>query len=221
MGIKNIHPGALAVTRIAQGQTFERKVLEIGKGMTSIKTDHLPFREVDGGRVYHVSLRQLGLTVPEFDSRKLHKWGEFYHPYLMIGMPDLGGQNKVYIDTRIEGMYLLWVSTKLDEWLVGPSSWQPDQFLWTPKMKNDSVVRAGYRLFRTFILNMEDVADGQFYCPEFDENWPQEWPCSERCFQVLASIRPTRFSSEQEKQAVINAAPAGLRPFIEADKKTE
>lgn len=218
---KNTNPGAEAMTRIAQGQAFEGKVLKIGEGMTSIKTDQLPCRELDGGKVYQVSLRLLGVEVPEFDTRKLHKWGEFYHPYLLIGMPDLGGDNKVYIDTRVEGLYLLWVSTRLDQGLVGPASWIPDLFLWTPKIKNDSVIRAGYRLFRAFLLNMEEVPHGQNDCPDFPDDWPQDWTCSDRCFQVMAAIRPTRLTYFPEKKAVLDAAPPELRPYIEAGRKLD
>lgn len=218
---KNTDPGLQTMVRIARGQAFEGKFLQIGNGMVSVKTDQLPFRELDGGKVYQRSLRLLGIEVPEFDGRKVHKWGEFYHPYLLIGMPDLGGQNKVYVDTRVKGLYILWVSTKLDEWLVGPSGWEPELMLWTPKIKNDSVIRAGYRLFRAFLLNMEDVPDGEFYCPDFDENWPQEWTCSDRCFQVMAAVRPTQLTYFPEKKAVLDAAPPGLQPYIGAGKKSD
>ncbi len=98
------------ITKIAQGESIGGKNLVIGEGMKSMKTEQAPYRQLNGSSVYYSGNNRLEFEEPEFQRNKVHKWGAYYYPYLMIGMPDVGGWNKVYVDTRIEGWYLLWLN---------------------------------------------------------------------------------------------------------------
>jgi hypothetical protein len=61
----------------------------------------------------------------------------------------------------------MWISSKLDEADFGPSDWSPDIVAWTPKQKNDSVKKAGYRLFWAASLAMDNVGNEELYSGEF------------------------------------------------------
>lgn len=208
-----------AMTLIAQGQTIGGKALVVGQGMKSLRTEETPYRILDGLPVFYSGNNILEFEEPEFLTNKIHKWGEYYHPYLMSGMPCVGGWNKIYVDTRIEGWYLLWISTKLDEWAVGPSDWEASIIAWTPKSKNDSITRAGFRMFWASALALDSVEINEYFNADFDEDlWLNEWICSTKCRQVFASMRRTIYKNEGEYLDLIITAPDILKPYIELRK---
>jgi len=205
-----------ALNYIAQSQALSGKMMKIGEGMVSSKIGQTPFRILDEWPVYHSSSNEFDLADMEFKRDKTHIWGKFYHPFLMMGMPDVGGRNKLYVDTRINGWYILWVSTKLDEDDFGPSDWMTSIVAWTPKQKNDSITKAGYRLFWASSLALDYVEKDQLYNDDYDKDgvWKDLWSCSPSCFQVFASIRKTRYSDEREFERTLSEAPSILRTHL-------
>ena len=175
-----------AMTMIAQGQSIGGKMIVLGQGMQPTKQESSPYKIIENMPVYFSGHNILSFEAPQFNTSEIHKWGEFYNPCMMIGMPDIGGRNKIYVDTRIDGWYLLWVYSKLDEWAIGPTCWIPDIIAWTPRFPNDSILKAGFRLF--FAAAEEDL----FYCLH-DSNGVllRESNCSINCINVFKAIGQT------------------------------
>jgi hypothetical protein len=221
---KNEHKKTVrAITLMAQGQALGGKILVVGEGMKPNKTEQAPYRILDGLPVFYSGNNVFEFVEPMFFTQETHKWGAYYHPYIMIGMPSFGGWNKLYVDTRIEGWYILWVVTKLDEWAVGPSDWEASILAWTPKMKKDSIDKAGYRMFWASALALDDVPLDEYCNDDYDEDgkWLDEWNCSTKCKQVFASIRRTIYENEGDYFELINDAPEILKLYIEQRKITE
>lgn len=209
-----------AMTMIAQGQSIAGKVMVIGQGMMPGKTEVDPYRILDDVPVYYSGHNIFELEYDFENKIKLTKWGQFYHPYMMIGMPDAGGKNKLYVDTSVNGWYILLVFSKLDESDIGPSNWVWSVVSWTPKQKGDSIVKAGYRMFWAIFLAMDYVPGNEFYSDGYDEegNWFNEWECSERCFQVIASIRKTIYKNETEFNKIYSISPEILKVHLKSMK---
>ncbi len=209
---------AMKMSYIAQAQSIARKMLVLGQGPKPAQELAGAFRQIDGIPVFHC-----GFNVPDFEidtavRNKRRQWGKFHHPYMMIGMPDVGGDNKVYVDSSVPGKYLLWIYSKLDEWGNGPGYRAEGLIAWTPRMKGDSVKSAGYRLFWAAAMAMDGLGTEGFYSHEADEegNWVDSWDCSESCFQVLAAVRNTRYDSEKDLEKTLRNAPEMLQPHIRA-----
>jgi len=215
----------IAMTLIAQGQAIGRKYVAIGQGMKALSPESTPFITLDGSDVYYCGNNNFELQEPEFKASKTTKWGSFYHPCLLFGIgSDDGGWNKVYIDTRIEGWYLLWVSTRLNTWSAGPIVWVTNVMAWTPKAKNDSINKAGYRMFWALALAMDHVEINEYfnnnYVNYIDEGgkWVYEWEYSTKSKQVFAAIRRTIYKDENEYLDLYNSSPDILKPFIASRK---
>lgn len=134
----------------------------------------------------------------------------------MFGSPSIGGWNKVYVDTRTDGWYLLWILSRLDSDDFGPSDWYPSIVSWTPKNKGDSLRKAGYRLFWAAALGMDYVNIDSFYNDEYDKTglWKDEWVCSPLCLQVFASIRKISYKDDKEFEDVLAGTPEFLKPHL-------
>ena len=198
-----------AITLIAQEQS-----IGIGHGMMSLKKGAKPYKTLDNIPIFHSSTNTLEFEQPKFQASKTHQWGQYYHPDMVVGMPPFGGKNKVYIDTRIAGWYLLWISTKLDEWAVGQNSWEASLIAWTPKVKKDTIDKAGYRMFWASSLAMDDN-----YCFDSEDvEWLDNWGCSIKTAQIFASIRKTKYKDERHYSNTIKTAPLVFRDSIEANK---
>ncbi len=76
-------------------------------------------------------------------------------------MPDVGGEVKVYVDTRFKGYYVMAAAVKLDTWINGRSYHALDVVCWTPRYPKDTIAKAGERLFRAFLYQMDDVKEGE------------------------------------------------------------
>jgi hypothetical protein len=107
----------------------------------------------------------------------------------MIGMPDSPGVIKVYVDFRFDDIYVLLVSAQLDEWSNGPSFPAWSVAAWTPKLKGDSKLKAGARMFHAMILAMDGVSADEWTTEDFDATWESEWSPSERCLEVMRKVR--------------------------------
>jgi hypothetical protein len=209
---------AMQMSYIAQAQSIARKILVMGQGPQPSHELNRAFRQINGVPVFHC-----GFNMPDFeidsDARnKRRPWGNFHHPYMMIGMPEVGGDNKVYVDSSVPGKYLLWIYSKLDEWGNGPGYWAEGLIAWTPRIKGDTLIGAGYRLFWAAVMAMDGVVEEGFYSHDADEegNWVDSWTCSDRCFQVLAAVRNTRYDSEKDFEKTLRNAPEMLQPHIRA-----
>ena len=175
------------------------------------KTPYTTFEDVP---IFYSGVNNIEFEHPEFKASKTYKWGEYYHPDMVIGMPPFGGENKVYVDTRITGWYLLWVSTHLDEWAIGPNDWEACLLAWTPKVKNDTIEKAGYRMFwgLSLAMNNDNCFDSE------DEEWLKSWVCSIKCSHVFTSIRKTKYETEKHYLDLINTAPNILKHLIESNR---
>jgi hypothetical protein len=80
---------ARAINKIAQVQTLSGRLLVIGEGMVASNIVQSPYRIFDNCPVYHSCVNEFDLSELEFERRKVHKWGEFYHPCLMFGSPSI------------------------------------------------------------------------------------------------------------------------------------
>ena len=81
-----------SITAIAQGQSLGGNLLLMGDGMVASRITQAPFRVLDGCQVYHSGYNTYDLPVLTFQRTKTYKWGEFYHPELMIGSPPIPTQ---------------------------------------------------------------------------------------------------------------------------------
>ena len=207
---------------MAQDQSIAGKVMRIGSGMEPGTLQAEPFRIIENAPIYYCGANEIYFGY-DHEKRKFHKWGEFYHPYMMPGMPDVGGINKIYVDTSIKGWYLLIIYSKLDKMSVGPSYFAGSIIAWTPKQKGDTITKAGYRMFWATAMSMDFVKEGEFYSEGYDDdgNWPDEWHCSSTCFHVLAGIRCTSYESQKNFDKVLSSAPEMLKPHIISRKKSD
>ena len=151
-----------------------------------------PFRIIDGHPVYHIRYTDFNLPIfPEerADIPYTH-WGSFKHPYLMIGMPSIGGDVELYIDTRFDGWYALVASVQMDGWGIGESECALEYVSWTPKAMDDTEETAGERLFKALVYVMDFVPDGEITTQMFDtEDWEWEWDCTPNCLEIFKQIR--------------------------------
>ena len=191
---KSNKPGT-GMNFVALRQTIQNRPLIFGGGSEqSEKSLDEPevFRHIDGVPVYHIAKSEFHLPMFE-DHRwsiKPHRWGYFYHPYLMIGMPDLGGEVVLHVVTRFPGWYCMTATVKLDVWGNGPSDAAWDVVCWTPKVKGDTIDRAGTRLFKALVYKMDFVEDDAEHSGLFDnEAWQDDWSASDNCMEVFKAIR--------------------------------
>ncbi len=213
---------ASGITQIAQAQAICCKTLKVGHGFEPFASREAPYRIIDNVPVYHCGYNLWNLSYNYETDRKLTKWGNFYHPYMMMGMPDTGGSNRLYVDNSQKGWYILILISKLDEWSNGKSYPVWSVLSWTPKQKNDSILKAGYRMFYASMLAMEigDIKNSDDYSSLFDEDgdWVESWDCSTCCFHVFASIRNTKYENEEDFESRIEAAPKFLIEHLNAMK---
>ena len=213
---------ASGMTQVAQAQSICCKIVRVGSGLEPMDERETPFRIVDDAPVYHCGYNLWNLRYNYETDRKLHKWGNFYHPFMMVGMPDTGGSNRLYVDNSQKDWYILILLSKLDEWSNGPSYPVWSVLSWTPKKKNDSIVKAGYRMFYASMIAMEigDVKNSDDSSSLFDEegDWVESWDCSSLCFHVFASIRATKYENETDFKNSTEDAPPFLMEYLHARK---
>ena len=180
---------------VALRQAIQGKLLMFGgfnNDDDEDEIDNVPFWTSTDKPVYHVTNAKFDL--PMFDDSRWdirpRKWGSFNHPFLMIGMPDAGGDVILHVDTRFEGWYVMTASVKLDPWMCGPSDWAKDVVCWTPKCPGDNLNIAGERMFRALAMRMDCVEEGETKSTLYeDEEWEDNWDCSDSCLKVFREIR--------------------------------
>lgn len=187
--------GATRMNYIALRQTVQGKMI-IFNG-SSMETENgnyemEAYREIGGAPVYHIC--KTGFNLPMFPEERWSimpkRWGGFYHPYLMIGMPSVGGSVDLYVTTRFPGWYVMFAKVKMDEWGIGKSDAAMDVVCWTPKLPRDNYKKAGSRLFKALVLQMDGVEDDNWTTQMFsDENWESEWNPSASCLEIFKDVR--------------------------------
>jgi hypothetical protein len=175
---------------LALRQAIQGRFLVIGQDDSEAMGSNV-YRMIDQKPVYHISTSDFNLEDFDEDATKPRLLGKFYHPYLMIGMPDVGGEVKVYVDTRFEGYYVMMAAVKLDTWINGRSHHALDVVCWTPRYPNDTIAKAGERLFRAFLYHMDDVKEGETTSKLYEDILWQEdgWSPSERLIKIFEEVR--------------------------------
>jgi len=191
---KSDKPGT-GMNYVALRQTIQNRMLVIGGGPVhaekSEEEPH-PFREIDGVPVYHIAKTEFHL--PMFEDHRWsirpHRWGYFYHPFLMIGMPDLGGDVTLHVVTRFPGWYCMTATVKLDAWGNGASDGALDVVCWTPKVTGDNIERAGARLFKALVYKMDFVEEDEEQSSVYiNEAWEDDWNATNNCLEIFREIR--------------------------------
>ena len=210
------------ITKIAVSQTFGTHQIVIGEDFKPLSKTALPFRTIDNRPVFLRGHNAFNLTL-NFNIRKVYKWGQYYDPYLMDGMPPIGGTIKLYVDTSVDGWYILWTATKLDTWIFDETS-MPTEYTvmsWTPRENGDSFESAGYRMFSAIVLSLDCVEGDSWYCDWYEDEdyrnyteYSARGGSSERPETVFASIRDTVYKDPLDLEQVLNSSPHYLKKFI-------
>lgn len=179
----------MQMNRIALSQNVLGLALRVGKGFEGTDQGEEPYRVIENIPIFHINCNVFEREFDSINRKTMQKFGEFYHPYLMMGMPDSPGTIKVYVDFRYDDRYVLLVSAQLDQWCSGPSFPAWSIVTWTPKVKGDSKMRAGNRLFKGMILSMDGVKEDQWTTNNFESDWESDWSPSERCLEVMRAVR--------------------------------
>ena len=180
---------ATQMNGIALNQNVLGLNMRIGRGFEGKDQGDLPFRVIDNVPIFHIRCNKFDRELERIDSKTMQKFGEFNHPGLMFGMPNVSGIIKVYVDFRFDDIYVLLVSGKLDEWDNGPSYPAWGVAAWTPKVKGDTKMKAGARMFHALILAMDYVEAEEWTTRDYEEDWENEWLPSQRCAEVMRRVR--------------------------------
>jgi len=199
-----------AVAQLAIGQAITGKHLVFGRGMVSEPPIEAPFRIIDDVPVYHVSKNTppsfSGDAIDETKDGSPHNLGFFYHAYLLIGMPDVGGKIHFSVTEDLKDYYVLWIRTKLDEWAFGKTEPSEHEILaWTPKQKKDTIRKAAARMLRAYFLDYANEEESIYADMDYDSY-------GSRFVDFCAgAVMHTRHASEEEFNAVLTKCPAYLR----------
>lgn len=192
----NMKNTGTAMNYMALRQAIQGKMMIVNLGGNNIPLNEENIlenpvsRQIMGHEVYHISKNSFNLKDTFKGGRFPKKFGSFYHPFLLMGMPDMGGMVKLYVDTRFEGWYVLFASVKLDTWQNGPSETALDYVCWTPRKKGDTISKAGQRLIRSLIHEMDGLEEDETTTTVFaEENWEEEWNPSLNLLDAFKEVR--------------------------------
>ena len=185
-----------AMNYVALRQAIQGKMMIVNLGGNNIPhedeeiVENLNSREILGHEVYHISTAKFNIDHLFKSARFPKVFGTFYHPYLMMGMPEMGGHVTVYVDNRFEGWYVLIAAVKLDTWQNGPSDRALDVVCWTPKQPKDTIAIAGQRLIRSLIYNMDNLDENETTSTTFShEDWQSDWNPSSNILDAFIEVR--------------------------------
>jgi hypothetical protein len=175
-----------AMNAIAAGQTLLGQAMVIGQGMQRLHEVSEAAYSIQGIPVYHTAKNIFNIE-PKKPLPGYKKWGEFTHPYMMIGMPSVPGKIKLYTVLVNNEYYLLLTSTKLDPDYCGPSQATLDITCWTPKQKNDTREKAAERMFHAFLMYTLDL-NTETDTFDNDESLEDAWEPSEKCLPLMSKL---------------------------------
>ena len=210
----NQKENATHMNLVAMAQNVMGYVLIMGKGFAPKEESKDPYRLINNIPVFHSTINIFPIEISS-DSSKLKRWGSFYHPFMMMGMPDVGGYIKLYVSFEND-YYILWIHCKLDEFMNGKSDFVKGLVAWTPKVKGDSLTLAGFRLFYAMLCQMDFIKSDEDHATHYanPENWLEEWEASANCNVVFSALRNTIYDNESLLEELIAIAPDYLRPNI-------
>ena len=105
------------------------------------------------------------------------EWGEFMAPFSAATI----SLHKVFVDSRIDGWYLMWIGNVAEDW-------EYKVVAWTPKVGGDSIVNAGFRMFSTVAKSLESFFKNDL-TTEAEDDFSENLFSSERCQEVFAALR--------------------------------
>ncbi|MCE2847495.1 MAG: hypothetical protein LW707_10805 [Sphingobacteriales bacterium] len=189
MTLEEIKENGMNRNAVAAGQAVLGLVVQFGVGLMPHKEQEEPAFVVDSIPVYHIGYNPYELERPSLKQRM--KWGEFIHPYMMIGMPDVPGKVKLYVNAGDEKYYIMIACAQLDPSYSGPSYPFFAIACWTPKVAGDSRIKAGERMFHAMLMHMDDLSDEHEKSTYADDmpHWESEWEPSARCLTVFRKVR--------------------------------
>jgi hypothetical protein len=175
---------------IAAGQSMLGLSLQLGHGMVPMKSNEDPAFTLEGVPVFHIGYNPFEL---DYDCirKNLIKWGQFVHPFMMIGMPDVEGMVKLYVDASLKDYYLLCGRFQLDPSSNGPSYPHWSVICWTPRLSGDSRYKAGKRMFHAMVMHIDDLKDENAFT-DYSRNapqWERDWLPSASCLEVFRMVR--------------------------------
>lgn len=213
--MSKLRKGSNAMMKMAINQSLMGQVFIVGQGpdgeatLTPTRSDEQePYRIIDGQPVYHTARNTLHAEMPYWESNRVHCWGYIDHPNLLGMCYPIPATATFYIDTRVPGYYLLWTRTVSDdENAIGihPSH---DVIAWTPRVKGETIERAGYRLVHAFLLEILMVKAGEWQCdPDFAGGiW-----ASTRVEWIIGAIAFSQANSQKEIEENLELMPSYLR----------
>jgi hypothetical protein len=178
-----------AMNHLALAQNVLGQGLRIGHGIVGGEEEE-PAYIIDDVPVFHVR-RSTPQHEPGFNRAKALKWGEFTHPFLMMGMPDAPSEIKVYV-TKVDNDYFaLHLCAKLNPWMSGPNSPAIRLAAYTPHLPGDTREKVGFRLFKAVVLAMDmvDLEEVPTNYVKDSPDWEDDWSPSERCLEVMRWVR--------------------------------
>lgn len=117
------------------------------------------------------------LTDLPAEPEEFFEWGDFMAPFSAATI----SLHKVYVDTRIDGWYLMWIGNMVEEW-------EYKVVAWTPKVGGDSIVQAGFRMFSTVAQSLETIFENDLAI-ETESDFSGNLFASERCQEVFTALR--------------------------------
>jgi hypothetical protein len=206
---------ANATIAMLAAQELENRYLVVGEGLQRPLQITEPWRILNGHPVFHCHCNVFNVGIPAH-GRQLRKWGQFYDPDFLTGMPPVGALHRLYTDTQIAGWYILWCRSSVDEFAFGKSDDLWTLLAWTPRAPNDSRLRAGTRLFRAHMMHRLCLKADESY--EYESDWPRyQFADPLGCFPVIASLRKTDYPDKKSLNEVIQRAPVELKERIKAN----
>jgi hypothetical protein len=198
-----------------KGQSFDVSETLSGKARTVSdltptrrRLNQKPFRVIDSVPVFHASCNEAEFPVRQFDIRQVRRWGSMYHPSVVLGSYEIGGDIRFYVDTRVAGLYLLWTATRVlgtDEFGAGAAY---DLVAWTPRIKGDTVKIAGFRLVHAALLDIQYVKAPDWHC---DPELAAGFGGTVEVADILGAIGPTVHQSRSDLQMRLASMPTYLR----------
>ena len=106
-------------------------------------------------------------------------------------MSEIGDEVKVNVETHLDGHFVILAVVKLDSWGNGRSHHAKDVVCWTPRYADDTLAKAGDRLFRAFLYHLDDVKEGETTSKLHEDiAWQdEEWNPSESLTKIFEEVR--------------------------------
>jgi hypothetical protein len=204
-----------AMMKMAITQSIKGQVFIVGSGpngeatLTPTQSDEQePYRIIDGQPVFHTAKNTFHDPIPYWESNRVHKWGYIDHPNLLGTCYPIPATATFYVDTRVSGYYILWTRTTSDDENEDGMHPSYDVIAWTPRVRGDTIERAGYRLVHAYMLQILMVDDGKWQC---DPDLAGGIWCSMEIEWIIGAIAFSQQNTQEELALNLKLMPAYLR----------